>query len=511
MKQFFIKYLLWFFSFLTVVLIYLLQTSLGHHSLAQLFSLHLSKKTDNHIVVSSLKIDAYPFVEMDITINNSSTVHIKGELNYSSMEMDYHLVGDSFQYNKLSLESKIDIHGHLSGLRSNLLVEGKGEIMEGTTAFTFIRTPSSFNDFNISLNSVESKKVLKFLHHEPLVSGRADINATFKTFSKYKKEGKSLVLMKHARVETLSGGIPFKLKQVIEFKGTEYFYQAGMKSDVGKFTILDGYFNQKSAEFKGIYFIHIDELLFFEPLLKRKYRGSFESNGEFSYKNGFDIVGKSSKFDGLINYRYRHKHLKLGFKGLSLVKLSQFFSYPTMLSANLYGFIDYDTTDKLLLINSKLKNTQFKKTKITDMILKRIEIDMLQDVYDDSSFIGRYQESILNSTLKIDNGVRHIYLTKTKINVKTNSITSRFELKIGGENLSGDIYGTVNNPQVSLDMKRLLKNQINKGFRSLFGIKGEKAVKKKINRIKEDVSNTLEEVNVDSVKEKAKSFLNGFF
>jgi len=209
---------------------------------------------------------------------------------------------------------------------------------------------------------------------------------------------------------------------------------------------------------RGVYAIDIDELLFLEPLLKHQYRGKFETNGEFKYRNkDWSFQGKSYKFDGLIDYQYREKHLKLNLKRVSLLKLSNFLSYPSLLRANLYGWVEYDVKDGLLLINTRLRGAKFKKTKLTDMILKRIKIDILEDVYDNSSFVGRYQNALLKATLKVDNGVRHIYLTKMEIKPKEKKIKSKFELKIGGEELSGDIYGDLENPNISLDMKRLLE------------------------------------------------------
>ncbi len=512
MKYFLIKYLLWFLSFLTVVSIYLLQTSLGHHTLAQLFSVYLSKKTSNEIEVSALNISNYPILEMNLSINRSSSVHLKGTANSNHMSMDYHLVGDGFRYNKIALDTKVDISGHFSGLPSNLSVRGEGKVLEGETKFRLLRTSNSFKDVNLSLRSINSTKFLKFLHYKPLIKGKADIDARFKYFSSYKKCGKSTLLMRRATIPSVTGSIPFKIKKEVDFRGEEYFFKMGMKSDIGSFAILNGYVNKQSGELRGVYAIDIDELLFLEPLLKHQYRGKFETNGEFKYRNkDWSFQGKSYKFDGLIDYQYREKHLKLNLKRVSLLKLSNFLSYPSLLRANLYGWVEYDVKDGLLLINTRLRGAKFKKTKLTDMILKRIKIDILEDVYDNSSFVGRYQNALLKATLKVDNGVRHIYLTKMEIKPKEKKIKSKFELKIGGEELSGDIYGDLENPNISLDMKRLLKNQINRGLRSLFGIKEEKDVKQKLKDIQDDVSESLDEVTVDSVKEKAKKFLNGIF
>jgi len=84
-------------------------------------------------------------------------------------------------------------------------------------------------------------------------------------------------------------------------------------------------------------------------------------------------------------------------------------------------------------------------------------------------------------------------------------------MTIGGQELYGGIYGTLKNPKVSIDMQKTLKYQLQKQIGSLLGIGKQELIKRKLNSVKEDVSKTLEEVDVERVKEKAKSFLNDFF
>ena len=507
----FFKYLLWLLSFLTVIVFYLLQTTLGHYTLAQTLSSYLSKKTKNHLEVSSLKIEAYPIIKMNIAINRGATIQLKGTISKSNIDINYHLIGDSFDYAHIHLKDKLNIKGHISGLPTTPFVKGEGELFDGKAEFNFIKTAQNFQDMKIHLTGVDSEKVLNFLHYKPLITGKAEIEATFNRFSKYQKDGKALILMQNANMPTVSGAVPFGLKTEIQFKNIEYFYKGGIKSKIGNLTIIDGYYHHSKHEASAKYAINLKELAYFEPFLKRKYRGSFESEGSIRYQKGITVTGKSNKFDGLLSYEYHKNSLELNLKGVSLVKLLKFFSYPALLSAKVYGSIDYAIADKIVLMNTKLKETRFRKTKMTDMIFASTGIDMLQDVYNKSSFVGGYQNNLLKSTLKIDNGVRHVYLTNTQMNSKTNAINSKFEVKIAGEELYGDIYGTLENPKVSIDMQKLLKYQLNKQIGNFLGTERKEVIKKEFNSVKDEVSKTLEEIDVDSVKEKAKSFLNGFF
>jgi hypothetical protein len=507
------KYLLWFLSFLTIVIFYLLNTSLGHYTIAQTLSSVLSKKTKNTLEVSSLNIDNYPNIRMNIKINNGATAFIDGIVNGKELDIDYHLVGDSFRYNAFKLNEKIDIKGHAWGQLSQPFIEGEGKLFEGEVAFSFIKTAKAFKNLKMALRNVNSEKVLLHLKKKPLLVGKADINAYFKYFSKHKSDGDALVYMKRATMPRVSGTVPFSFKSKMKFKDMEYFYDIGIKSDIGNMIVADGYYHKSKHESKANYAVDIKELSYFENFLKHKYRGGFQSEGAMSYyKKKLIVTGQSNKFGGLLKYKYVKEKIELNLYGVSLVKLLRFFSYPPLLSAKVYGSIDYHIKDKIVLMNTTLKEAKFRKTKMTDMIFNTTGIDMLKDTYDKSSFVGGYENSILSSTLKIDNGSdKHVYLTDTKMYSKTNAIQSKFEVKIVGEELYGDIYGTLKNPKVSIDMQKLLKYQLNKRLGEWLGTEQKEEITQKLNSVKEDVSKTLEKVDVESVKEKAKSFLNGFF
>ena len=507
------KYLLWLLSFLTIVIFYLLNTSLGHYTMAQTLSSVLSKKTKNSIEVSSLNIDNYPTVSMNVKINSSATAFLKGEINSKEIDMNYHLVGNSFHYNSINLKEKLDITGHISGLLSQPFIKGEGKIFEGKLAFSFMKSSKAFKNLKIALRNVNSKKVLVHLKKKPLLIGKADINAYFKHLSKYKSDGEALVYMKKASMPLVSGTVPFSFKSKIKFKDMEYFYDIGIKSNIGNMIVADGYYHKSKHEAKANYAVELKDLSYFEKFLKHKYSGDFQSEGEMKYfKKELTLTGQSNKFEGLLKYKYAKDKVELNLQGVSLVKLLHFFSYPPLLSAKVYGSIDYHIKDKIVLINSKLKEARFRKTKMTDMIFNATGIDVLKDTYDYSSFVGGYQNAVLSSTLKIDNGAdKHIYLTDTKMYSKSNAIKSKFEVKIAGEELSGGIYGTLEKPRVSIDMQRLLKYQLSKRLGDWFGTDQKEVIKQRLNSVKEDVSKTLEDVNVESVKEKAKSFLNGFF
>ena len=141
------------------------------------------------------------------------------------------------------------------------------------------------------------------------------------------------------------------------------------------------------------------------------------------------------------------------------------------------------------------------------MILQTTGINLRKHVYDKSSFNGAYQHELLQATLKIDNGKEHLYLKEIKLHTAKKQIHAKFELKMQGQEFYGTIHGDLNNPKVSLDMKKLIRYQVEQQFGELLDNPNNQKIQKEINQVKE----ILKDVDVDAVTEQAKSLLEGFF
>ena len=466
----FLKYLLWLFSLCMLIIYYLFFTSLGHKTLGFMIGEYLSKKTYNKMVVSNFNLNNYPELILDIKVNNTATVHLEGTANSHEVDMTYHLQGEEYHWNNFLIESPVDVTGKIKGLASNFMVEGEGRAFDGNISYRFLKIPKKFKDMDVLLTNAKSKEILKFLKQEPLITGRVNINSQFKVFSKYERDGVAKVTMSRAFMPSVAPYVPFKLQSTIAFKDMAYNVDGQINSDIGSLEVKDGYYHKIRKEGHGKYILHLTELSYFDEILKRRYTGPLDTHGSMVYEDKeIRVEGITDKFDGELNYLYSKDTLTLKLKKLSLEKLLKQLNYPALLTAKVDGKVDYNVKDKIMLIDTKLKEARFKRTKMTDMVLAAAKIDMLADVYDDSSFVAGYQNEQLTAVLRIANRVNHIYLNNATLNRKKNSIDSDFEVRMNGQEIFGRITGSLKHPSVTVDMKRLIKDQIEKKIDSLFG------------------------------------------
>ncbi len=466
----FLKYLLWLFSLCILIIFYLFYTELGHKSLAFMFSEYLSKKTYNKIVVSDFNFDSYPRLIFDIKVNDTATAHLEGTVNSHEVDMTYHLQGKKYHWNNFFIDSPIDVKGKMMGLASSLRVDGRGRAFDGNISYSFLKLTKKFRDMNILLTNANSKDVLKFLKQKPLIKGRIKINSQFKVFSEYKRDGVAKITMSKVFMPSIAPYVPFKLRATVGFKDMAYSIDGQIDSDIGNLEIKNGYYHKIRKEGEAKYLLHLTELSYFDKILKGRYTGSLDTNGSILYRDKkIRVDGVTDKFDGELHYLYSKDNLTIKLKKLSLKKVLKQLNYPILLTAKVDGRVDYSIKDRIMLINTKLKEARFRRTKMTNMILKAVNIDMLADIYDDSSFIAGYQNEQLSAVLKIDNRVNHIYLNNAILNRKKNSIDSDFEVKMNGQEIFGRITGTLKHPSVSIDIRRLIKEQIKKRIGSFFG------------------------------------------
>jgi len=473
MKRFF-YYSMILLSLITVVLFYFLKTASGHRNMGYFIEDYLSIQTYNKIRVLSFNLENYPNILLNLQINDRANISLQGEISNYDINMTYHLKGNSFRFNDVYLKDKIDVHGTLLGAFSSLRVTGEGRLFDGVVKYSFMNVPHSIKDMKIEMKRVAFSKILSFLDEEAYLKGSADIDAKFKLFSKYEKEGTAKIYIQRASVPKLAKNIHFVLNSTIDFEQVEYRYGIDIYSDIGTVTLRDGVYHEGTKKAKGEYAIHLKNLLFLKERYPHNYQGGLDTNGTVGYdgdRDFFSLKGETHQFGGDLSYLYQKNSIELKLKHLSLERLLQSFSYPLLFSSDIYGIVKFNIKEKMIIINTNLKNTRFKRSRLSDILYRKLNINILDSIYDKSYFSGGYQNNILSTTLKIDNGKDYIYLTDSKIDVLNNSIYSKFEMKIEGEEIFGKINGTLREPKVWINKNRYIIYQTDKHLGNWFRTK----------------------------------------
>lgn len=487
---------------------YLLGTALGHLTIASLSEEYLSQKMNNKIEIERLYLNNYPYIESQLKINESATLWLKGEFDFDDLQMQYHLKGETFQWHKVSMPYPINLKGTLQGTASSLKIQGEGSAFDGNTSYSFIRTPKRLENVRLNLDDVNATQLLTFLNYKTLLVGKMNMAMKFDYYTPYQKRGSSIVKMEKALLPDVSSVLPFSFDATILFDDLVHQFNADFSSEVGKLRFANGYYNKSARLLTADYGLQIKELAYFQELTKHKFTGLFNTAGNLKYEtNQLVVKGDTTHLEGLVEYTYQNDLIEFKFQAVALEKILQQLAFPALLSARVDGTASYNLKEEIVLVNTKLKKTRFRRTKMVDMIYQYTGIDILKDEYNDSVFTAAYEDSILTSYLRIDNGINHLYLNDTRMNAKTNGVSSDFEVKLDGQKFFGEIYGTLENPKVNLDMSKLIKYQLNKKIENFFG-QGKPLNRKNTKEKLDDIKNDLK---IDKIKQKTRKYLDGFF
>jgi hypothetical protein len=447
-----------------LVIFYFINTKSGNKNLKYLIENYLSKETSNKIVVHLLDVDKYPYIIIELEINDKAEMILKGKITPYGINMKYHLKGDSFKFNNVYLKDKIDIRGKLWGSFSYLHIKGYGYIFGGEVKYSFINIPKKIKDFNITMKKVDIHEISYFLEKKSFISGLADIDANFNSFTMYGQEGIVKININKASLQQPKD-INFALNSIIYFHDIEYRYTAKLNSNIGKIILENGYYHIGKKVFNVDYKASFKDLSYFKKIFKQKYNGGFNSKGNIVYDTYSDqimINGHTEQFGGLLEYIYKEDKLAVKLKAVPLESILKTFSYPILFSSKLYGSMNFNIKYKMFLANFHLKETHFIKSRLTDILYDKLGINMLADTYNESYFSSGYEKGIFSSTLKIDNGKDYIYFTDIKMNSLNNKIYSMFKIKIQGEEIYGKIHGSIAKPKVWIDRGKFFKYQIDK-------------------------------------------------
>jgi hypothetical protein len=280
--------------------------------------------------------------------------------------------------------------------------------------------------------------------------------------------------MQSASFSHIKEHLPFVLKTTIDFQGVEYLYHADMDADIGRLVLKNGEYHDGKQIATGEYKLYIKDIADLKKLLNHNHQGGLETSGTVTYNTKsklIEIEGYTYQFGGELSYLYKNEYFDMRLKGVSLKRILEQLSYPVLFVSDIDGRVEFYMNNRRVIINTLLKNTRFLPSKLSRMIYEKSSIDILKEVYDKSSFSGGYQNSLLSSTLKIDNGTNHIYLTDTTLNVVSRKIDSKFEVKMQEEELLGEIHGTVDEVNVWIDKERFMEYQTDKYLSDWFRTK----------------------------------------
>jgi len=431
-----IKYVIFIIIFISLILFYLLYTPLGNQQVYSSISYALTKKSGLDVDVESINIQQYPYLEADMIVEDKYNLKLKGFLKNSHLDMDYILTSNCLLSNVCTIDDEINIAGHINGPLGNAQVTGEGKALDGNVSYAWLKHEDTFKDIDLVLNDVNSSKLFTLLGQTALLEGKANAHIRFDIISQESKKGQITYDVKNSNVS----GLLIDLHTKIDVHDDNHTFIMDVTSPELTLHLSKGRYDQEKKYAHAFYALDIKELSHLEKLLGYRYVGPFYAFGEIKYDKHIIVTGLSKSFGGLLDFLYEKETLQADLKDVPFQNIMKRLSYTPLLDANVTGQIKYDFFTKSTTAKTKLKNAKFIASELVSTLSEKSDIDLLQEVFDDTSVNIIYQDDILTGDIRFANIKNHLLLSDAKINLTKKSIETTLDLQTEKYKIAGKTY-----------------------------------------------------------------------
>ena len=125
-----------------------------------------------------------------------------------------------------------------------------------------------------------------------------------------------------------------------------------------------------------------------------------------------------------------------------------------------------------------MQYAKFLRSKLVDIIHEKAGVKMMKERFDKSRIEMSYYNNTIRGFLKLRNKNSHLFLTGATVNTELNTIDAYFDFKMQKQEFRGKVFGSLDNPEVNLDMQKLVKYQMDKQLDKMLGKKANKLIDK---------------------------------
>jgi len=433
-----LKYIIYTMIILSVIVYFILYTTTGRSLAYSYISYKASKESHLKIEVKSIELGGYPYIVSDILVEDKYNLNLKGLIDRDNIDIGYTILSDCLYTNFCNINDQVDIKGHISGSYDSMFTHGVGRLLDGNITYDFTKRGESIESLSIKISDLNSTKFGNMLKEDLIFKGKANTTIAFNQISKDKKDGNITYTIRDKSFYNMD----LDIKVDIDIKDQKHKFRADIISKDLKIIIDRGSFNQSTKEAHAFYTLDIKDLTKVEKLLGKRLVGSFYALGEIDYSNNLQINGLSKSLGGLIDFLYDKNSDTITLKSSKVPSknITKMLEEDDIIDTYISGESHYYIKRKELITNAKLIKSRVLHSKSVDELSQKLDWNITDEYFDDSSINISYQDSIIKGNIKLSNSSNHLILNGAKIYLKDKSIDSYINLKIKKHQLQGDIY-----------------------------------------------------------------------
>lgn len=404
------------------------------------------------------------------------------------------------------LNGEFSTNGRIKFQDSVVFVDGESNIIDSDTFYKFEINNNTAQNISFKVENTKVEKLLNMLNEPIHATGDLSIRGDIKNSEIAKLDGNIESKINNGKIinEVVNAVFNQELKDVITFNlesnsslvPNQILSQIDFDTNIAKMKIQNAIYDLSDSTFNSDYLIDIASLEKIKDLTKVKLRGEAKILGKI-YKSESDLFvdGKSNILGGDFNFNLQNSELKAKLINASIKELSYMLTQPEFFNSKADFTLDYDLLSKKGNLTGSLLNGHFLPNEFSKIINQLAKFDLTKEIYESVQINSNIEDKQLISNLIMKSKNTQIDIKDSFLDFEKNIIDAKLDTQIKSSNFSIKLQGEMNKPKISLDIKDLLKQEIDK----------------KLEKNKDKINDKIDKVLGDKIEqEKAKELIKNF-
>lgn len=424
--------------------------------------------TPNKAEIKSNLISPIAEVFMNRTIIDLSTNDIKTDYKIEVKNL-----------NKLEgiiakkLNGEFLTNGSFKSFNETIQIEGSSNIFEGITKYTTEFKDSKISNIKFAIESAKLEKFLQVINEPIYATGDLNIQADIKNANLDKLEGVINSKITNGLVVNEVTNTIFKqdLKEKVNFDlyvdtdliPNQAVSKAVLETTLGNLTTKNSIYNLKENAFNSDYLLNIPQLDKLKDVVKMSLKGKLDISGElYNKENSMLLNGKSDTLGGTFDFDLKNDKLNANLKNIDIQELTSMLDYSKIFDSKANFNLDYDLLTKKGNLLGKLTNGHLLENNFVTLVNQLAKVELTKEVYETFDINTKINDRILTSDLIMKSQNTQLNIKDSILDLEKNLIDAKINTTIKDKTLDINLKGETSSPQISIDAKDLLKEQINK-------------------------------------------------
>ncbi|MGD9623914.1 MAG: hypothetical protein AB7U51_04580 [Arcobacter sp.] len=431
------------------------------------------------------------------------------DLNNKNFFSDYKI--DVKNLNRLEgvlgrkLNAEFSNIGKVSMENSLISINGNSNIFESTTNYKLELKDFVAQNVDFKIENAKIEKLLHMLNEPVYLIGDFNVKGQIKDSSLDKLNGLIVSKISNAKIinEVVNAVYKQELTDVITFDSTintslvpnQAISKVEVLSNIGKLNLEKAIYNLSDKSFNSDYVLNILALEKIKGLTKSDLKGELDLKGEVkSLDKNLFLTGNSNIVGGTLNFNLKNDIFNLKLDNTNMKDLLYKMNKPEIFDSKANFDLQYDLAIKKGKLNANLLNGHFLPNDYSNIISQLAKFDLTKEIYETVKIESNINEKQFVSNLNMQSKNTQIQANDAFLDFDKNLIDAKLNTKIKDNNFVITLKGDMKKPNIGLDTKELLKNEVEKN-RDKIEEKLNKVLDEKIKDEKtKDIINNLKNI-----------------